>query len=507
MYVLTLILRYLRRKLAPMFAVLAVTLCTAMVIIVVSVMGGFLDMFRDAARRVTSDVTIMSDLSGLPHYETLIERLTKVPEVAGATAMIQAFGLVRMENLTHTVEIYGIDPRGFDGVTGFKGTLYWTSDRLADSIRELFDSVGPDLTPESKAERERVLAFYREHDFRDYGMSFAVPPGWRADEASPESPRMPAESPRGAILGIEVNPYSHRDAQGQYDFNNSPLRAAAARQITVTVLPMTRQGGVLDPAVRRFTVVNESKSGLYEIDKNRIYLPFDELQRMLRMDAHKRFDPETGRETDEMVSARASMVMIKAAPGVTAEALKLKVEQVAAAIQADEPEMPPVWVQTWREMHGSLLGAIEKEKLMVTFLFIVVSVVAFAMIAVIFYMIVLEKTRDIGVMRALGASREGIASIFLGYGLAIGIIGSLLGLLLACGVVWNINEIQDFLARTIGFQMWNPEVYYFDRIPNQIDGMDVAWIVPGATVASVLGALVPAILAARLDPVESLRYE
>ncbi|MCC7407795.1 MAG: FtsX-like permease family protein, partial [Phycisphaeraceae bacterium] len=517
MYVLTLILRYLRRKLAPMFAVLAVTLCTAMVVIVVSVFGGFLNLLGDSVRRITSDVTITADLSGLPHYQELMDRLAKLPEVAGTTTMVQTYGLIRIENLTQTVEIYGVEPPAYDRVTGFKNTLYWTSQRLSDSVLEYFDELGPDLPPEVKEQRDRVLTNYREHDFRDYAMDFTVPPGWREDEVASTSPPGPAKLPGtlpgalpgadGAILGIEVSPYHQRDDHGQYSFNNSPLRAESTREITVTVLPLTRQGAVLEPAVRRFTVVNESKSGLYEIDKNRIYVPLAVLQRMLRMDEHKRFDPETGQETNDVIPARASLVMVKAAPGISSEALKQKVEQVAAAVEAENPDMPRVWVQTWRESYGSLLSAIENEKLLTTLLFVIVSVVAFAMIGVVFYMIVLEKTRDIGVMRALGASRSGIASIFLGYGLVIGVIGSLLGLLLACAVVWNINEIQAFLGRTVGFVMWNPKVYYFDRIPNQINTHDLTWIIPGAMAASLLGALVPAILAARLDPVESLRYE
>jgi lipoprotein-releasing system permease protein len=86
-------------------------------------------------------------------------------------------------------------------------------------------------------------------------------------------------------------------------------------------------------------------------------------------------------------------------------------------------------------------------------------------------------------------------------------VGAALGLALAAVVVWNLNEIQELLAQWIGFRMWDPTIYYFDRIPGRLDPKEVTIIMVSAVVASVLGALVPAWLAARTDPVASLRYE
>ncbi|MCC7145570.1 MAG: ABC transporter permease [Phycisphaeraceae bacterium] len=519
MYKLLLVLRYLRRKLAPMFAALAVTLCTAMVIIVSSVMGGFLDMFKVAARQASSDVTVESGLGGFPHYEELVKRLESLPEVAGATAVVRSFGLVRLEGNTNGVEIMGIDPGGYDKVSDYKKMLYWTSDYFVKWIEDLKNEQGG-ANPQEQQRLEEGARYYRENDFRQYAMQFEIPPGWRNARAenAGESPEAGANTGGvsgaadtsggpGVVLGIAVSPYQRRDEKGQYDFENSPLRSASSREVVVTVLPVTKQGGVLEPAVRKMIAVNEFKSGLYEIDKNRVYVAFDFLQKLLKMDSHQRFNEETGNLSGEMVPGRAHRVMVRAKEGVTSEQLQQRVEAELLKLGTDYEDVGPLLAVTWQEAHQGLLGAVEKEKLMVTFLFAVVSVVAYAMIAVIFYMIVMEKTRDIGVLRALGAAREGVAGIFLGYGLAIGIVGSLLGLFLAAEVVWNINEIQALLARTVGFQMWNPEVYYFDRIPSQLNPKEVTVIVGTAILASVLGALVPAIAAARLNPVEALRYE
>jgi lipoprotein-releasing system permease protein len=168
---------------------------------------------------------------------------------------------------------------------------------------------------------------------------------------------------------------------------------------------------------------------------------------------------------------------------------------------------PRITVQTWEEQNKTWLGAVEKEKTLVSMLFGMISIVAIFLIFCIFYMIVVEKTRDIGIIKSVGATSSGVAGIFLGYGLSIGIVGSLLGLLAGYGIVHNINWLHDQLHRLTGAYMWDPEVYAFDKIPNTMNPHEVIVIVLVAIVASVLGALVPAVRAARMNPVEALRWE
>ena len=168
--------------------------------------------------------------------------------------------------------------------------------------------------------------------------------------------------------------------------------------------------------------------------------------------------------------------------------------------------LPPT-VETWRQKQHVWIDAIQHEKLLTVILFGIISLVAIFLVFCIFYMIVMEKTKDIGIIKSVGATSTGVAGIFLGYGLVIGLVGSLLGLLCSFLIVHYINELHAGLGYLFNVQIWNPEVYLFDKIPNTMSWRDIAVIVPIAIVSYVLGALLPAIRAARMNPVDSLRWE
>lgn len=553
MYKLALILKYLRRKLGPMFAALAVMLCTAMVIIVISVMGGFLDMLRDSAKQLTGDVSVISQsLTGFAYYEDLSQRLEALPEVEAVTSVVNAFGMVNLYGQTKGVNLMGIDPESFTRIVPYEKTLQWSREDILKSLGPLV--VDPDDLSSIP-------------DLHEMGMTFQ-PYGWETSERNLS----------GIVIGIEVNPVHTRDDKGQYDFYNSAIRQEA----TLTVLPLTERGAPAEvgPTYAKAVVVNEFKSGLYDIDKAQVYLRFDVLQKLLDMDRQESAerDPDTGELVPGKVSvrpARASEVVVKGAPGYTLNQVDQAVRnQVAKFIEAHPDQFPPA-VRTWEQRHAPLIGAVQNEKGMVTFLFVIISIVAVVMVATTFYMTVLEKTRDIGVLRAVGASQTGIIGMFLGYGLAVGALGAFSGLLLAIVIVTRLNEIQFWLAHYLGvtahfawcavglgliggivggvigfrrhrfirfaliyagisglvglaaawgillvfpdlgptlnglirFEMWNPQLYFFDRIPARIALSEAGPIVIGAILASVVGALIPAIIAAELDPVEALRYE
>ena len=139
-------------------------------------------------------------------------------------------------------------------------------------------------------------------------------------------------------------------------------------------------------------------------------------------------------------------------------------------------------------------------------LFLIIAVAGFGILA-IFYMIVVEKTRDIGILKALGASRQGIMSIFLGYGLALGIVGSGVGVLLGLTFVYYINQIESGITWLLGRKVFDETSYYFPEIPTAVNQLTVAWVALGAVGIAVMASILPARRAAKLHPVQALRYE
>ena len=291
MYQLLLILKYLVRKIAPLIAAIAVCLCTMMVIVVISVMGGFLDMLESSIQRTTGDVIIYRPgLSGFPHYDQMIEEIEKLPEAAAATPIIENYALLTIDNNAFPVKLVGIRPESFNAVTPYKQNLVWDETGIADHIARQFE--GQDFGDEFQRDIDRIIEQWRALTFKDFAMTNTTPPGWQ--------PRSDVMLPT-IVIGIEVNPWHVRDEQGQYSFANSlpALLSRHAETVSLTTTPITPAGQLADmrPQRRSFVAINEYKSGHYDVDSLFVFLPFEVAQSMLDMEAFEatfEYDEDTG---------------------------------------------------------------------------------------------------------------------------------------------------------------------------------------------------------------------
>jgi lipoprotein-releasing system permease protein len=194
-------------------------------------------------------------------------------------------------------------------------------------------------------------------------------------------------------------------------------------------------------------------------------------------------------------------IQIKLAPGVNATEVRDVIRE------RFPPQQYPYRVQTWMDLQGPLLHAVQMETTILNILlFMIIAVAGFGILAT-FYMIVVEKTRDIGIMKSLGAPSGGVLRIFLGYGLSLGIVGAGAGAILGLAFVWYINDIAGVIEWITGQEVFDPTIYYFREIPTIIDPFTIAWIVAGALGIAVLASVLPALRASQLHPVEALRYE
>jgi len=289
----------------------------------------------------------------------------------------------------------------------------------------------------------------------------------------------------GAILGIGL---------ASYRMLNNPERPDQGYQEGFLVLPgddvklTFPTAGTPPKAISdNFTIVDFYESKMSEYDAGFVFVPLKKLQQLRGM-----IDPSTG-------VGLVNSIQIKLKPG--ADGAKVR-DKLRAAFS------PQLYVvQTWRDKQGPLLAAVQMETAILNvLLFLIIAVAGFGILA-IFLMIVVEKTRDIGILKSLGASGRGVMGIFVGYGLSLGLVGSGVGMVLGLLFVKYINEIAALLGRITGRPVFSPEIYYFYEIPTIVRPMTIAWIVFGALTIAVLASILPALRAALLHPVEALRYE
>ena len=500
MYKLLLCWRYLRTRWIALASIVSVMLGVATMIVVNSVMAGFTHEMQDRIHGILSDVVFEShSLEGFPDPDWHMAEIRRVAGkyIAGMTPTVVVPAMlsfqIRGQTVTKQVNMIGVDAKTHADVSDFARFLQHPENRrglsfnLRDGGYDVFDHQAGN---EAKARTQLKSAGWKYRrwmaEWQKSLESSQQPTHSPTEGANPFQARTAAntfdaarEQHTGVVLGISLA--SYRTAQGEDRFLVVPGSDVQLMLPTAGTPPKVNSDN--------FTVVDFYESKMSEYDASFVFVPLETIQKLRGM-----IDPSTGVKN-------ITSIQIKLKNEADGELVRDKLR----AMPAFPPEL--YGVQTWRDKQGPLLAAVQMETAILNvLLFLIIAVAGFGILA-IFYMIVVEKTRDIGILKSLGASGRGIMGIFLTYGFSLGMVGSGVGLVIGLLFVIYINEIADLLGWVTGRQVFDPSIYYFQRIPTIIEPATLVWIVVGAMLIAVTASILPARRAARLHPVEALRYE
>jgi len=469
MYKVLLCWRYLLTRYLALACVVSVMLGVATLIVVNSVMSGFSTKLRARLHGLLSDIVVESiPFEGFADPEARMARIHSDPflndRIEAMTSTLEIFAMLQFrlpngEMVLRPVHLIGIDPEERAKIGGFAEHLQDPENRLHPS----FQLRGEGLKRYQFNNPTLIPAVHIVHQI----------PG---EPPPPQAPPEEEKVPEGIILGHAIASFRKKGITADEAVKDIYVLERGDEVIVTTV-----KGPKLVPIPDRFVVTDYFKSEMSEYDGNYVFVSKKHLQELRAMDN------------------RVSSIQIKLKNYEDAK-------EVVRRLEAIFP-MPYFKVQTWEDKQGPLLAAISVERgILNVLLFLIVGVAGFGILA-IFTMIVVEKTRDIGILKALGASNGGVMKIFLGYGLLLGVVGACLGTILGLVLTDNINWLEHALGKLTGQDLFPRDIYYFDQIPTDIQTWAVVMVNVGAVAISVIASILPALRAALLHPVRALRYE
>ena len=462
-YIPFLSLRYLWfHKVSSALGILGVTLGVGLVIVVVAVMDGFQKRLRLSLLSNTTAVVVR------PNYDVdagrLVEALkARVPGVVDASPVVHGVTLVLREGRRFSqgfpCRVLGVDaPR---------------EKRVADLERKLHRDARPEA-PLSLIE------------------SATPDEPFRVPEAQEARDRRVREEKKGIVLGsrllkqlgLEVEKDGRTRVRMFLVRTDGEERPGANPDLKADSELFTVTGVYTAGDVEFGGFVLMDRRDAISFYRGRLLQEADEVRLLLD-------DPERADEVRDAVEA------------IGWELARASLREGATL----DPLVRPVEAFTWKQEHARLLAAVANERglllVITSFSFIVVAF----LIGSTQSMLVVEKTREIGVLRSLGASVAGTSAVFLGNGFFIGTLGALAGWGLGTAVTGNIHSISAFLKARYGLDLFPEDIYRFDEIPIDVQPDFVVAVCAGAILFALLGALLPALRAATLDPVESLHHE
>jgi ABC-type lipoprotein release transport system permease subunit len=444
MYKLTLITRYFLKRPITHFAVLTVALCVFIVVVVMTVMSGLVGDFKKKNHAFVGDCVIGTEsLVGFPYYEELVDMLEQTDFVEATSAVVKNYALLRAggDDPPRGLEIIGFDPARHSRTTNFGKTLYHRADEVAKAFVPAYD---PNVA--------------------------------------------------GCVLGIDLALF--RDAQSRYVYDAQPARIA----LNLTCFPLTARGapakaGTVPVSTQRFYYSDHSHTGIARVDYSTVYVALERAQALCMAGARERV---TG-------------VHVKFRPGISLENGCDRARTLLARFRLDKQDaadsglLDTVKVESWKQYRRAFIAPMEKEEVMLGVMFGFVGITAVFIVFVVFYMIVSHKTKDIGVLKSVGASNGSVLTLFSGFATTVGISASCAGILAALLFLRHINRIENWLFERFGWQLFNRAIYWaIGEIPHRVEFGMLLIVILCAIAACQIGALVPAYWAARLRPVETL---
>lgn len=509
MYVLLLCRKYLTTRYIALASVVSVMLGVATMIVVNSVMKGFSVEMQARIHGVLSDVIFEAhSLEGFMDPEWHMNEIRKAAgeHIAGMTPTVVVPAMlsykVQRQWVTQPVQLIGIDEKTQAAASDFGRFLQHPENQkqLSFELRRGGYGVGPrsETLEEAgwahrvrQAELKKALPQHEQIDDDPLKIKsdakpspapaadpFAAAAGGDPFPGNKQNVFDPAkEQHTGLVLGIALSSFQDRGG-------NERFLALPGDDVRLT---FPTAGTPPRPIDDLFTVVDFYECKMSEYDSSFVFVPMKKLQQLRGM-----IDPSTG-------ISRITSIQIKLKDDADGDLVRDKLRA------AFHPEL--YRISTWRDKQGPLLAAVQMETAILNvLLFLIIAVAGFGILA-IFFMIVVEKTKDIGVLKSLGASARGIMGIFLGYGLSLGAVGAGGGFVLGMLFVSNINWIAEQLSLLTGHKVFDPSIYYFYQIPTIVEPFTVGWIVVGAMAIAVGASVFPALRAARMHPVEALRYD
>lgn len=507
MYKLMLCWRYLWTRYLALASIISVMLGVGTLVVVNSVMAGFSTKLLSRFRGLQSDIVVKArTYYGFPglSYEMqrvrqkLGSRLQEISPVIEAFAMAE-YRFDRSPNvIKKPIKVIGIDPASRAATSDFARWL---------------------INPENKANPERCFELRGQalEDFKRF---------------RPADPWQQQHLPQGMLPPLaSANPPEIIQAQG--NDNKLPVPPPITNAPSLPPAKMLTAVAGWGLSTMRRQRASNAQAGIQEEDQIILH-PGDTMKLMLAtrdditgIDGAPRSQvahvaefvvSDLFRSDMSVIDSMVVFVPLEDLQQLQvmqnfATSLEIKLTDYDRDVNAVMQELYNLFpehifeVKTWKEIGGPVISAIAVERAILNvLLFLIIAVAGFGILA-IFYMIVVEKTRDIGILKSLGASNWGVMGIFISYGLLLGIVGSGLGTLGGIAFTNNINEIEKFLSKITGAEVFPRDIYFFDKIPVELNPWMILWVNAGAIAIATAASVLPAMRAAMLHPVRALRFE